>query len=61
MEVHDFDSRVSGLLRGGLTHIVLAASRGTTHEMMHRFVVESDAGGGDSDKICTHNLSKPVL
>ena len=45
----------------GLREVVMAASHGITHEIMHHLAVGTDAGGRYSDRICSPNLSNPGL
>ena len=45
----------------GLREVVMAASHGITHEIMHHLDVGTDAGGRYSDRICSLNLSNPGL
>lgn len=39
----------------------MATSYGITHQVMHCSLVESDADTGCLDRMCSHDLSKPVL
>ena len=45
----------------GLREVVMAASHGITHEIMHHLAVGTNAGGRYSDKISSPNLSNPGL